>query len=214
MIRCPHCGHRGDVKDFKLLREPWRFSYYTVKLFECPSCNKKFRYYVGSLPSRRISEFYIPNFKFRQDEVRQRETLDHATTVRMLSEIGKLLGFHVTVEEPTADKLYKYDCIWRDAPDHGPLKVFEVEFRSDVDKALSRLKHAYDLWHPELYLVVADERNQERAEKLVKPLVRGAFAQLRDKLTILSVEDVVSLHQSLYKNKRVREIIEKFSKRS
>ena len=36
-------------------------------------------------------------------------------------------------------------------------------------RALARLAHAYDLWHSELYLIVADEKSSERAEKLVVP---------------------------------------------
>ncbi|MEM1766284.1 MAG: hypothetical protein QXY89_07865, partial [Zestosphaera sp.] len=119
---------------------------------------------------------------------------------------------HVTVEEEATDKTYRYDCIWRDAPDHGPLKVFEVEFKSDVDKALARLAHAYDLWHSELYLIVADERSRERAEKLVVPRVRGAFAKIRDKLTILSVNDVLEIHEGLCREK-LKEITRKLSGR-
>ncbi|MEM1822415.1 MAG: hypothetical protein QXK60_06665 [Zestosphaera sp.] len=213
MIKCPHCGYEGNEKSFKLLREPWKYGYYTAKQFECPTCNKKFRYYEGVSPSGRHVEFYIPKPKTESRYVRKAEGItSHDSVVKMLKEIGEVLDFHVTVEEEATDKTYRYDCIWRDAPDHGPLKVFEVEFKSDVDKALARLAHAYDLWHSELYLIVADERSRERAEKLVVPRVRGAFAKIRDKLTILSVNDVLEIHEGLCREK-LKEITRKLSGR-
>jgi len=131
-----------------------------------------------------------------QVETKHKEEIisDNVITVKILEEADELLGFYVAVEEAAADKVYKYDCVWRNAPEHEPLKIFE-EFRSDVDKALVRPTHIYDLWHPELYLVVVDEKGYERAEKLVRPLMKGAFVKIRDKLIILSVKDVVSLHK-------------------
>jgi len=40
----------------------------------------------------------------------------------MLKEIGGVLGLHVSREELSPDGLYKYDCVWREVPEHGPLK--------------------------------------------------------------------------------------------
>lgn len=90
--------------------------------------------------------------------------------------------------------------------------MFEVEFKGSIDTALSRLAHAYDLWHPELYLVVADERDRDRAKKLVEPRMRGAFARLRDRLTIMSLDDVLGIHECLSKEK-LRELVKQLSGR-
>lgn len=35
--------------------------------------------------------------------------------------------------------------MWRDVEGHAPLKVFEVEVSGDVDRALARLAHAFDM---------------------------------------------------------------------
>jgi len=61
MVECPYCGYKADVSQFKLLREPWPFSFYNVKRLECPKCHKAFNYYYGISPaSNRPSEFTIP----------------------------------------------------------------------------------------------------------------------------------------------------------
>ncbi|MEM2288863.1 MAG: hypothetical protein QW503_07245 [Sulfolobales archaeon] len=213
MIKCPYCGYEGDEKIFKLLREPWKYGYYTAKRFECPRCNKKFRYYEGVSPSGRHVEFYIPKPKTESRYVRKAEGIaSHDSVVKMLKEIGEVLDFHVTVEEEATDKTYRYDCIWRDAPDHGPLKVFEVEFKSDVDKALVRLAHAYDLWHSELYLIVADEKDLKRARKLVEPRLSGAFTKIKNKLTILSPTTLARIHECLCEE-GLDEVVRRLSRR-
>ena len=58
-IRCPFCGYETDVSAFKLLREPWRFRFYTVRMLECPKCHKVFNYYFGVSPRGKRSEYVI-----------------------------------------------------------------------------------------------------------------------------------------------------------
>jgi len=60
MVKCPFCGYEADVSEFKLLREPWRFRFYEVKMLECPKCKGVFNYYAGRSPkSGSVSEFYV-----------------------------------------------------------------------------------------------------------------------------------------------------------
>ena len=57
MVTCPYCGFKGEFKD---LREPWKFRFYTVRMLECPKCHGVFNYYHGVSPrSRKASEFTI-----------------------------------------------------------------------------------------------------------------------------------------------------------
>jgi hypothetical protein len=103
--------------------------------------------------------------------------------VEELLNMGGWLGFVVRRDEPTPDNVYKLDVTWRDAEGHRPLKVFEVEFSGDVDKALARLAHAYDIWGCEqLWLIVSDEADSERARKLLETkleMVVGKDKRLR-----------------------------------
>jgi len=77
-------------------------------------------------------------------------------------------------EEPTPDRLYELDVVWRDEEDHVPLKAFELS--GEVDEALARLAHAYDMWRCErLWLIVSDKTRAERALKLVEPRLRSSL---------------------------------------
>jgi len=44
---------------FKLLRDPWNFHFYTVKILECPKCHKVFNYYLGITPRGKKSKFVV-----------------------------------------------------------------------------------------------------------------------------------------------------------
>lgn len=59
MVKCPYCGFESIENDFKLLRNPWRFRFYTVKRFECPKCHGVFQHYSGISSRGRKSEFII-----------------------------------------------------------------------------------------------------------------------------------------------------------
>jgi len=56
IVRCPFCGYEAELDGFKLLKEPWEFSFYTVRMLECPRCRNVFSYYSGiSPPVRSLS---------------------------------------------------------------------------------------------------------------------------------------------------------------
>ncbi len=59
MVKCPYCGYEADESMFKLLRDPWRFRFYTVKMLQCSKCNGVFNYYCGVSSRGRKSEFVI-----------------------------------------------------------------------------------------------------------------------------------------------------------
>lgn len=66
MVKCPFCYYEADISHFKLLRDPWRFRFYDVRMLECPKCHGVFNYYRGLSPrSNRTSEFVI-RIKFRR----------------------------------------------------------------------------------------------------------------------------------------------------
>ena len=125
-------------------------------------------------------------------------TITHSELINMICEIGRILGFYVKNEESTPDHIYRCDVTWRDYEAHSPLKVFEVEMSGNVDHALSSLTHAYDIWRPEqLYLIVLDERDLNRALKLVEPRLMGAFSRIRERLKVLTCKEVKELYDNL-----------------
>jgi hypothetical protein len=118
--------------------------------------------------------------------------------VEIVSKLGSLLNFHIRREEWTLDGVYRCDVTWRDYETHpSPVKVFEIEFSGNVDRALSSLAHAYDTWRPDLFLIVGDIRDSKRARRLVEPHVRGAFARIARRLRIIGWADIYSIYNGL-----------------
>jgi len=122
----------------------------------------------------------------------------HDDLVKELLELGEWLGFYVEKEKWTDDKLYRVDVAWMKSPERPPIKVFEVEISNDVDKALARLKHAYDAWNcQQLWLIVSDEAKAERAWKLVEPRLKGAFEEIRGRVTVVGWKEVHELYTGI-----------------
>ncbi|MEM0233553.1 MAG: hypothetical protein QXL22_05995 [Candidatus Nezhaarchaeales archaeon] len=59
VVKCPFCGFEADASSFKLLREPWRYGFYEVRMLECPKCKSRFNYYEGTSPRGKRSSFTI-----------------------------------------------------------------------------------------------------------------------------------------------------------
>uniref|UniRef100_A0A7J2TAJ7 Uncharacterized protein n=1 Tax=Ignisphaera aggregans TaxID=334771 RepID=A0A7J2TAJ7_9CREN len=122
----------------------------------------------------------------------------HDVLVKELLELGEWLGFVIRKEVWTPDKVYRLDVIWMKSSDRPPIKAFEAELGRDVGKALARLKHAYDKWNcQQLWLVVSDESDAERARRLVEPKLRGAFEEIKDRVRILSWKELHELYKYL-----------------
>ena len=136
----------------------------------------------------------------------------HWELVEVVCKLGELFNFHVKKEEWTPDRAYRCDVTWREYETHlSPIKVFEVELSGNVDHALSSLSHAYDTWRPEqLYLIVEDERDGERAKMLVEPRVKGAFARIANKLRVVGWSDVYEVYECL---KHKEDLVKNLTKR-
>ena len=60
MVKYPFCGYEAKLDKFKLLRKPWKFRFYIIRMLECPRCHKVFSYYYGVSPrTNKVSEFTI-----------------------------------------------------------------------------------------------------------------------------------------------------------
>lgn len=121
--------------------------------------------------------------------------VSHRQLVDMLCEIGRTLGFVTRTEEETPDKAYRCDVTWRDYEHHSPSKVFEIELSKNIEHALSSLLHASHIWRSEqLYLIIADEADFARVEKLVERPVQGAFSEISRKLRAYPWSEIKKLY--------------------
>jgi hypothetical protein len=170
------------------------------------------RYYLILGGKETVEEVKGVEGEARKEVQGESEGFSHNRIVSMICEIGEILDFHVKREEWTPDRAYRCDVTWRDyETHHSPLKVFEIELSGNVDHALSSLSHAYDSWRPEqLYLVIEDESDSERARKLIEPRIKGAFARISGRLRIITWRDIYRLYSNLDKD---RQLLKEIAKR-
>jgi hypothetical protein len=120
------------------------------------------------------------------------EGLSHGDVQQMLVEIGRALGRH-------AEKEFEYyDVVWREAAG-GPRisHVFEVQRKGNVDAALAKLKRAYESQRSKPFLVVASERDTNRAQLQLSLARTGAFHEIGGVTTVISFEQLRRLHRAL-----------------
>ncbi|NOT61330.1 MAG: hypothetical protein HOP19_14020 [Acidobacteria bacterium] len=116
------------------------------------------------------------------------QTLTHKEAQRMLIEIGQWLGHYAQME------FERYDVVWRASQTSPRLShVFEVQISGSVDSALTRLKHAYEQQRSNLFLVIADERDQRFAGKRMA----GAFHEIWSAVTVIGTGELQRLHTAL-----------------
>jgi hypothetical protein len=134
-----------------------------------------------------------------QEPVTEEQRKVHAEVQKQLEEIGLILGKYAKSEY--RQDIYRYDVVWKDS-ERLPraTHTFEVQHRGNPIEALGKLKHAYDIWHSRLFVVITSERDRNRAERLLQPYFSGMFHEIGDRIKVLTVEDVNELHDILGKH--------------
>jgi len=143
---------------------------------------------------RRASE-EVPRFSLEEasnESLRGPAELTHGEVQQMLIEIGRVLGHYAQSE------FEYFDVVWRTSEVSPRLShVFEVQRRGSLEEALARLKRAYDAQRSKPFLVVASERDTNRAHKQLSEARTGAFHEIGRVTTILSFEQLRRLHRAL-----------------
>ena len=116
----------------------------------------------------------------------------HADIQRMLLDIGRVLGHHAESE------FEYYDVVWRASETSPRLShIFEVQRKGNVDAALAKLKRAYEAQRSKPFLIVASERDTNRANLQLSRARTGAFHEIGRVTKILSFEQLHRLHRAL-----------------
>jgi len=113
----------------------------------------------------------------------------HEKVKDKLMELGRFEGFIAEKEYPFPDIRERLDVVWRRVPASVPTYVFEVQIGGNLHQALTKLKHAHDIWNSNIFLVIKDE-DQSR----VKFLLSGAFHEISEVLKVLTVKMVNELY--------------------
>lgn len=133
-------------------------------------------------------------------EIAKLETieLDHKTIQQMLVEIGETLGYFAETE------FEFYDVVWREKRRAARLShVFEVQSKGNIDSAFAKLKRAHDAQRSKVFLLLASERDTNRARQSLQ----REFYELADFLTIISFTEIHRVQQNL---RNIAEILPKF----
>jgi len=122
----------------------------------------------------------------------------HDQTIRRLLEIGRLQNF-IAEKEYDVD-IGKLDVVWRRVARAVPNYVFEVHIGGSLDRDLAKLKHAYDIWNSNIFLVSVPEERER-----VNNLLSGAFHEIKGRLKFIEVAKIAELSE---KKRSVRELEE------
>lgn len=115
--------------------------------------------------------------------------LTHKDLQEMLKEIGSLQRFISETEYLMENE--RLDVVWRRVEKSVPTYIFEVQIGGDIYHALGKLKHAWDLWNSNLFLIIERERVPE-----AQRLLNGTFHEIKNKIQIINVESAKELYQS------------------
>ena len=106
--------------------------------------------------------------------------INHNDVIADLVEIGRIQGFIGEKEYPLEST--RLDVVWRRVERSVPTYVFEVQVGGDIYHALSKLKHAFDLWNSHVFLVAS---NTERAK--YNELMAGTFHEIADRMHFIEI---------------------------
>ena len=127
----------------------------------------------------------------KQDHART-DALTHGDVQQMLLDIGRVLGYHAESE------FEYYDVVWRASASSPRLShVFEVQHKGNIDAAMAKLKRAYEAQRSKPFLIVASERDTNRANRNMSQARTGAFHEIGRATKILSFEQLNKLHRAL-----------------
>jgi hypothetical protein len=144
---------------------------------------------------RKLVAEQATQFTLTEDVPREQSgsaVFSHGDVQQMLLDIGRVFGYH------TQSEFEYYDVVWRESEASPRLShVFEVQRKGNIDAALAKLKRAYEAQRTKPFLVVASERDTNRAQKQMSAARTGAFHEIGRVTTILSFEQLRRLHRAL-----------------
>jgi len=155
---------------------------------------------VSRISDKFSLDLKTPRFK-KQESKRVGESL-HNQIRNKLVEIGQLERFISEKEYPLDGE--RLDVAWRRVARGVPTKVFEVQIGGSIHLALSKLKHAFDLWNSEPFLIV-----DEKSKRKVNELLSGTFHELSPHVRVIPLGQVEELYSSLT-NTKILNIKEQF----
>ncbi len=153
-----------------------------------------------------LNRVYTPSPARPPRGLRERELSEHERAIKMIRELGELLGYRP--EERWRGDGYEYDVVWFVSRSRGPevpRYVFEVHIGGDLEKALVRLKHAHEIWGSRMFLVSTEDQLRRARERLEGALPELVRLEERGELTLLSISELEEYLEFKRRYKRLDE---------
>ncbi|MEW6070100.1 MAG: EVE domain-containing protein [Candidatus Thermoplasmatota archaeon] len=156
---------------------------------------------IGALVQRMdetwgVSFKETPSFKIREEPEEYKVDL-HKKIKDIIYDIGRIEGYISEKEYPMDSE--RLDVVWRKIERSVPTYAFEVQIGGDIYHALAKLKHAFDLWNSNLYLVIRDEDRPK-----VEELLSGTFHEIKNKVKIIFTDKIEELYELQMRDKSLK----------
>lgn len=171
-------------------------SEYTVRMMRPPAdrwsliifSDKKGATYPYNKFTKILEEYETRNRKITIEKP------NHEELKRIIAEIGRLQR-KVTEIEAKLDN-YKIDVVWKKTERSVPYIAFEIQIAGNLLEALSKLKHASDIWNAIPILITTSQQVSK-----AKQIITGTFHEIQDQIRIIEWQRIVQLYQTKQKYK-------------
>jgi hypothetical protein len=126
--------------------------------------------------------------EFKEEKEPGKDTL-HNYLKDLIYRIG-IMNKLISQKECSVDNML-LDVVWRRIEKGSPTYVFEIQVGGDIYHAISKLKHAFDLWNSNIFLVIYSPEDRTKAHQLLS----GTFHEIKDKVKIISSKDIEELFE-------------------
>lgn len=157
---------------------------------------------IDELMSRASDKFNVNLGKVEGEEqkVKFQEQSPHNQIKEKLVEIGQLEHFISEKEYPIDGE--RLDVTWRKVVRGVPTKAFEIQVGGNPHQALAKLKHAFDLWNSEPYLII-----DEKARLKVEELLAGTFHELQPHIKVIPLNKIEEFYKLLSAEEEFKQLI-------
>lgn len=149
--------------------------------------NNKFHHKIFYTP--------VPIILVEEKLVEKKEDISdlHNTLKELVFQIGSMNKF-LSQKEYHLDNMI-LDVIWRRVEKGSPTYVFEIQVGGDIYHALSKLKHAFDLWNSNIFLIAHSNEDIYKARQLLN----GTFHEIKNIIKVIHSKDI----EELFKRKQL-----------
>lgn len=130
----------------------------------------------------------IPSLPTELKALTKSTITNHDDVKAYLLEVGRIQGY-IAEEEYPLDST-RLDVVWRRVERSVPTFAFEIQIGGDIYHAMAKLKHAFDLWNSNIFLV-ATMGHKGRYEELIS----GTFHEVAERMRFIEVALVKELFE-------------------